>query len=50
MGYDIAAKVVIYLAKDVIVKRILKLESEEVELIEQLPEETTSLRRSDFST
>ncbi len=26
MSYDIAAKVVIYLAKDVIVKRILKLE------------------------
>ncbi len=44
MSYDIAAKVVISLAKDVIVKRILGLDSEEVELIEQLPEETTSLR------
>jgi hypothetical protein len=48
MKYDIAAKVVIDAGKDVILREFLKLDLESSQYIENLPEETVSLRRSDF--
>jgi hypothetical protein len=48
MKYDIAAKVVIENGKEAILRRFLKMDPDIIEIIEQLPEETTSLRRSDF--
>lgn len=48
MKYDIAAKVVIENGKEAILRKFLKMDPGDVEIIEQLPEETASLRRSDF--
>jgi hypothetical protein len=48
MKYDIAAKVVIENGKEAILRRFLKMDTDRIEIIESLPEETTSLRRSDF--
>ncbi|MCD6508503.1 hypothetical protein J7M22_18025 [Candidatus Poribacteria bacterium] len=48
MQYDIAAKVTLERGKEVILTRFLGVEAEQIELIEELPEETVSLRRSDF--
>ncbi len=47
MQYDVASKVVIDMGKEVILSRLLKMELDGVELLEALPEETVSLRRSD---
>lgn len=48
MKYDIAAKVVIDIGKTAILRRFLNINPDDIELIENLPEEITSLRRSDF--
>jgi hypothetical protein len=48
MKYDVAAKVVIETGKEVILQRFLGLNADNIQLIEQLPEETPSLKRSDF--
>jgi predicted transposase YdaD len=48
MQYDIASKVVINMAKEAILRRFLSLDPAIIEFIEELPQETTSLRRSDF--
>jgi len=48
MIYDVAAKVVIDTSKEAILRRFLEIELESVELIEELPQEIVSLKRSDF--
>jgi predicted transposase YdaD len=48
MKYDITAKAIIDIAKEDILERFLGIKSESIELLEELPEETTSIRRSDF--
>jgi len=48
MKYDIAAKVVIENSKEAILRKFLKMDPDSIKIIEQLPEETTSFRRSDF--
>ena len=48
MKYDIAAKVVIDIAKTAILKRFLQMDADEIYFIEDLPEEMPSIRRSDF--
>ena len=48
MIYDVAAKVVIDTSKETILRRFLEIELESVELIEELPQEIVSLKRSDF--
>jgi hypothetical protein len=48
MQYDIASKIVIEKGKEVILRRFLGMDTKEVELIEELPQEIVSLRRSDF--
>jgi len=48
MQYDIASKIVIEKGKEVILRRFLGIETKNVELIEELPQESVSLRRSDF--
>ncbi len=48
MKYDIAAKVVMETGKEAILQRFLGLDADSIQIIEQLPEETPSLRRSDF--
>lgn len=48
MQYDIAAKVVVDRAKEAILRRFLGMEPDSIQLIEALPEETVSLKRSDF--
>jgi len=48
MQYDIASKVVIGMGKEAILRRFLDMDPETIELIEEIPQETTSLRRSDF--
>jgi len=48
MQYDIASKVVISMGKEAILRRFLGMDPETIELVEELPQETTSLRRSDF--
>jgi len=47
MKYDIASKVILDISKEAILRRFLNLGSEIVH-IEKLPEETVSLKRSDF--
>ncbi|MDQ1326855.1 MAG: hypothetical protein QG641_135 [Candidatus Poribacteria bacterium] len=48
MQYDIASKVVISLGKEAILRRFFNMDTKTIELIEELPQETTSLRRSDY--
>jgi len=48
MKYDITAKTIIDIAKEEILHSFLGIESDSIELLEELPEETTSIRRSDF--
>jgi predicted transposase YdaD len=48
MKYDIAAKVIVDMGKKAILREFLGIEYEDVKLLEELPEETVSLRRSDF--
>jgi len=48
MKYDIAAKVAVDIGKEAILRRFLKMEPGSIQLMEELPEETVSLRRSDF--
>jgi len=48
MQYDVAAKVVVQHGKEAILRWFLGIDPEEVELIEELPQESVSLRRSDF--
>ena len=48
MQYDVAAKVVVEHGKEAILRWLLGVEAEYVELIEELPQETATLRRSDF--
>jgi hypothetical protein len=45
MIYDVAAKVVIDISKEAILRRFLEIELESVELIEELPQEIVSLKR-----
>ena len=47
MRYDVATKVVVEHGKEAILKRLVGIEAVEAELIEELPQETVSLRRSD---
>jgi len=46
--YDIAAKVLIDHCRDEILRRFVNLEVTESCLIESLPQETVSVKRSDF--
>jgi len=48
MKYDIASKVIVDMGKKAILREFLGIEYEDVKLLEELPEETVSLRRSDF--
>ena len=48
MKYDITAKTIIDIAKEEILHSFLEIESDSIELLEELSEETTSIRRSDF--
>ena len=48
MKYDVAAKVVVDLGKEAILHRFLGIDSDNIQLLEELPVETVSLRRSDF--
>lgn len=48
MKYDVASKVTIDMGKEVILRRFLGIEPDSIQLLEELPEETVSLRRSDF--
>jgi len=48
MQYDVAAKVVVQHGKEAILKWFLHIDPEEVELLEEIPQESVSLRRSDF--
>jgi hypothetical protein len=48
MHYDIAAKVLLEKCRGEILRRFLGLSVSESTLIEQLPQETVSLKRSDF--
>jgi len=48
MQYDVAAKVVVEHGKEAMLRWFLRIEPEHVELIEELPQETVTLRRSDF--
>lgn len=48
MQYDITAKVVVERAREAILRRFLRMEPDTIQLIEALPEETVSLKRSDF--
>jgi predicted transposase YdaD len=48
MKYDIAAKVIVDIGKEAILRRFLNIDPDSVQLIEELPEETVSLKRSDF--
>lgn len=48
MKYDIAAKVVIEKGKEAILRRFLNLDPDNIQIIDDLPEETATLRRSDF--
>lgn len=49
MQYDVASKVIIEVGKEAIIRRFLDIDPEEVLLMEQIQEETVSLKRSDFS-
>ena len=48
MRYDIASKRLVEIGKEAILRWFLGIEVESAELIEELPKETVSLRRSDF--
>lgn len=48
MSYDIAAKVLIDRCRSEILRRFLGIPVTESTLLEEAPQETTSLRRSDF--
>ncbi len=48
MEYDIAAKVALETSKEEILRRYLSIEPKDIEILEELPQETVSLRRSDF--
>ncbi len=48
MEYDIAAKVALDTSKEEILRRYLSIEPKDIEILEELPQETVSLRRSDF--
>lgn len=48
MKYDVAAKVILDMSKEAILRRFLKMDPSTIQQIEELPEETFSLRRSDF--
>ena len=49
MRYDVASKVIVDLAKEEILSVFLGMKVERAELITALPEETPSLRRSDYA-
>ena len=48
MQYDIASKVVLSRCKEGILKHLCGIDVKRAELIETAPQETVSLRRSDF--
>ena len=48
MQYDIAAKVIVEMGKETLLRHFLHIEPISAVLIEELPQETVSLRRSDF--
>jgi len=48
MRYDVATKVVVEHGKEAILRELVGIEAVEAELIEELPQETVSLRRSDY--
>ncbi|RKY04346.1 hypothetical protein DRP77_04125, partial [Candidatus Poribacteria bacterium] len=48
MRYDVASKRLMEIAKEEILSWLLDIEVESAELIEEVPKETVSLRRSDF--
>ena len=48
MQYDAAMKVIVEMGKDVLLRHFLQLDTLSAELIEEIPQETVSLRRSDF--
>jgi len=48
MKYDVASKVVIDIGKEAILQRFFGLDTSSIHLIEELPEETVSLKRTDF--
>lgn len=48
MKYDITAKRIVDIGKEQILKEFIGIESEDIQLLEELSEETVSIRRSDF--
>ena len=48
MQYDIAAKVIVEMGKETLLRHFLYIDPLSATLIEELPQETVSLRRSDF--
>ncbi len=48
MKYDVAAKVILDISKEAILRRFLEMDLSDIQRLEELPEETFSLRRSDF--
>ena len=48
MKYDIAAKVVVDISKNAILRDFLGIKPKSIKFIRKLPEETVSIRRSDF--
>lgn len=48
MKYDIAAKRIVDIGKEQILKEFFGIESDNIQLLEELPEKTVSIRRSDF--
>ena len=48
MKYDVAAKVVIDIGKEAILQRFFGIDTGSIQLLEELPEETVSLKRTDF--
>ena len=48
MEYDVASKVIVDIGKEAILRRFLKMEPGSIQLIEELFQESVSLKRSDF--
>ena len=48
MKYDVASKTILNLGKEAILRKFLDINPSSIQLLEELPEETVSVRRSDF--
>jgi len=48
MKYDVASKTILNLGKEAILRKFLDINPSSIQFLEELPEETVSVRRSDF--